>query len=282
MMRFGTALKLARISNLPTVWSNVLAAAALTGNALSAHLAMIALGMSFLYVGGMFLNDAFDSEVDARERPNRPIPAGEASRTQVFAIGFGAIAAGVLIVISVSAHAAPWVLILAAAILIYDWSHKGNPVAPLIMGACRALVYVATAAALNAPIERSIVIAALVLLAYVAGLTYAAKQEALNKLASAWPLALLAVPFVKAFPDLHGSWSAIATCLAFAAAVGTAVYWLNRRKPGDVGRAVSLLIAAIALNDALVAMTAGATEIGVVCVAFCFMTLFLQRFVPGT
>jgi 4-hydroxybenzoate polyprenyltransferase len=282
MMRLGTALKLARISNLPTVWSNVLAASALAGASLSTDVAVIALGISLLYVGGMFLNDAFDSEIDARERPTRPIPSGEALRSHVLAIGLVALAAGALLVASLSVSVAPWVLILAAAVLIYDWSHKGNPIAPLIMGACRALVYVATAAALGASIVQSIVVVALVLLAYVAGLTYAAKQEALNKVASVWPLALLAVPFVKAAPDLHGSWSAIATCVAFAAAVGTAIHWLNRRKPGDVGRAVSLLIAAIALNDALVAMTAGATEIGVVCVAFFFMTLFLQRFVPGT
>jgi 4-hydroxybenzoate polyprenyltransferase len=150
------------------------------------------------------------------------------------------------------------------------------------MGSCRSLVYVATAATLGAPIEQSVVVGAIALLAYVAGLTYTAKQEALNRVSSVWPLALLAVPFVKATPDLHGSWSAIATFLVFAVAVATAIYWLNRRQPGDVPNAVSLLIAAIALNDALVAMTAGATEIGVVCVAFFLLTLLLQRFVPGT
>jgi 4-hydroxybenzoate polyprenyltransferase len=260
----------------------VLAASALAGASLSSTVAVIALGMSLLYVGGMFLNDAFDSEIDARERPTRPIPAGEALQSHVFAIGFAALAAGMILVASVSVSAIAWVLILAAAILLYDWSHKGNPIAPLIMGSCRSLVYVATAATLGAPIEQSVVVGAIALLAYVAGLTYTAKQEALNRVSSVWPLALLAVPFVKATPDLHGSWSAIATFLVFAVAVATAIYWLNRRQPGDVPNAVSLLIAAIALNDALVAMTAGATEIGVVCVAFFLLTLLLQRFVPGT
>src|SRR3990172_1258339 len=122
MMRLGTALKLARISNLPTVWSNVLAASALAGAPLSTDVAVIALGMSLLYAGGMFLNDAFDSEIDARERPTRPIPSGEALRSHVLAIGFAALAAGALLVASVSVSAAPWVLVLAAAILIYDWS----------------------------------------------------------------------------------------------------------------------------------------------------------------
>ena len=28
------------------------------------------------YIGGMYLNDAFDRDIDARERPERPIPSG--------------------------------------------------------------------------------------------------------------------------------------------------------------------------------------------------------------
>ena len=30
--------------------------------------------LSLFYVGGMYLNDAFDAGVDALERPERPIP----------------------------------------------------------------------------------------------------------------------------------------------------------------------------------------------------------------
>ena len=44
----------------------------------------------------MYLNDAFDREIDARERPERPIPSGRIGAGPVFAIGFGLLAAGVL------------------------------------------------------------------------------------------------------------------------------------------------------------------------------------------
>ena len=62
-----TALRLGRVSNLPTVWTNVLAAAALSGALAGSHgdagagaLGGLLLAMSLFYVGGMFLNDAFD------------------------------------------------------------------------------------------------------------------------------------------------------------------------------------------------------------------------------
>src|SRR2546425_8066153 len=70
-------LRLGRISNLPTVWTNVAAGIVLAGGTPAAGmLVVLATALSLFYVGGMFLNDAFDRAVDARERPERPIPAG--------------------------------------------------------------------------------------------------------------------------------------------------------------------------------------------------------------
>ena len=90
-------LLLGRVSNLPTVWTNTLAGCALAGAAVGpGRLALLALAFSLLYTGGMYLNDAFDRESDARERPERPIPSGRIGARPVFAIGFALLAAGVL------------------------------------------------------------------------------------------------------------------------------------------------------------------------------------------
>ena len=61
-MTLRIALRLGRVSNLPTVWTNVAAAAVLAGVPL-ASLGVLALAVacSLFYVGGMFLNDAFDA-----------------------------------------------------------------------------------------------------------------------------------------------------------------------------------------------------------------------------
>ena len=105
-MKLATALRLGRISNLPTTWTNVAAGLALSGGALAAtsgngSFTVISVGValcvivSCMYVGGMFLNDAFDREYDARERPERPIPSGEVSASTVFTVGFALLALGV-------------------------------------------------------------------------------------------------------------------------------------------------------------------------------------------
>ncbi|HZB39295.1 MAG TPA: UbiA family prenyltransferase, partial [Beijerinckiaceae bacterium] len=92
----GTLLRLGRVSNLPTVWTNVIAATALAGgDPLSWRAGVALLAMTLFYVGGMYLNDAFDREIDARERPKRPIPSGEVSAGLVFGAGFAMLAAGV-------------------------------------------------------------------------------------------------------------------------------------------------------------------------------------------
>src|SRR6478672_11159568 len=87
-MTWGVALRLGRISNLPTVWTNVLAGATLAGGALNARLALAGLALSLFYVAGMYLNDAFDRRLDAYERPSRPIPSGEVKASVVFTAGF--------------------------------------------------------------------------------------------------------------------------------------------------------------------------------------------------
>src|SRR5438552_468570 len=66
-----TLLVLGRVSNLPTVWSNCLAAWLLAGGGLSRRLGILCAAASLLYTGGMFLNDAFDVEFDRKYRTER-------------------------------------------------------------------------------------------------------------------------------------------------------------------------------------------------------------------
>ena len=77
-------LLLSRISNLPTIWTNVLAGVVVAGGALPWPLtALLIAAISLLYTGGMFLNDAFDRDFDATHIPERPLPAGEIGRAHV-------------------------------------------------------------------------------------------------------------------------------------------------------------------------------------------------------
>lgn len=282
LIEWKTALKLARVSNLPTVWSNVIAASALAGGAPWLTIVATGAGMSLLYTGGMFLNDAFDRDIDARERAERPIPSGEAPPNLVFACGFAFLAAGVALLALQSPRAGVAGLVLAGVIVLYDLHHKGNPLSPLLMGACRALVYIGAAATLLRPVWTPVLLGAVALFLYVSGLTLAAKQERLDRVSNGWPFLLIAAPLLLAVAIPLSSWM---VAVPFSLLLGVSLYalaLLRRRGAGDVGRAVGLLIAGIALVDGLAASTVGATEATIVCVALFALTILLQRAIPGT
>src|ERR1041385_1224412 len=94
---WGTVLILGRVSNLPTVWSNCLAGWLLGGGGSALRFGLLSLGASFLYIGGMFLNDAFDSEFDSQHRKERPIPSGSITVGKVWGWGLGWLIAGTLL-----------------------------------------------------------------------------------------------------------------------------------------------------------------------------------------
>jgi 4-hydroxybenzoate polyprenyltransferase len=280
-----TLLKLGRVSNLPTVWTNVIAGATIANTAATvADIATVGLAMTAFYVGGMYLNDFFDREIDARERPGRPIHAGDIGAAAVSTIGFALLAAGVALLAPFGLFTAIWGLALAVAIVLYDAWHKGNRFAPVIMGLCRALVYLGTGAAVSGNVLPALIVGATALAAHVIGLTYAAKQENLNNVGRLWPLAVLAGPLLLALSGVSTAWLVIVASLLLCAADIAAVRLLARRATADaVPRAVSMLIAAICLVDALaVALHGGGIALTCVCASGYLLTRLFQAAIPGT
>jgi 4-hydroxybenzoate polyprenyltransferase len=201
----------------------------------------------------------------------------------VAAIGFGLLAAGFALLAPLGTLPALAAIALAAVIVGYDAFHKANPVAPVVMGLCRALVYCSAAAAATGTVSGTVILAALVLLAYVAGLTYAAKQEALDRVGNLWPLLILAAPMVLALPALRQGPAAVAVYLALIGASAYAIHLLARRPfTGAVPKAVGLLIAGISLVDAALLGAAGATGPALVAAGGFGLTLILQRCIAGT
>ncbi len=284
-------LRLGRVSNLPTVWTNALAGVALAGGEpWTATTLLAALALSLLYVGGMYLNDAFDHAIDARERPSRPIPAGEVTVETVFAIGFALLLLGLLVLAAAAARhpegnglpALVAGLLLAGAIVFYDWNHKGNPLSPLVMGLCRVLAYLVAALAAVARPDPALGWLALCALGWLIGLSYAAKQEAFDRVERIWPLLFLAAPLLYGLARLDAGPLAWLLLAGLAAWLGRALWLLHRREAGDVPRAVSSLIAGIALVDALFLATVEAAAAALLAAACLALTLLLQRKVAGT
>src|SRR5437879_12914329 len=95
MPSLSTLLRLGRISNVPTVWTNVLAGSVIAGGGLHpAQIALILIAMTAFYVGGMYLNDVFYRAIDSRDRPRRPIHGGAIRGATVSSVRFGLVGTG--------------------------------------------------------------------------------------------------------------------------------------------------------------------------------------------
>jgi 4-hydroxybenzoate polyprenyltransferase len=139
-------LQLLRLPNVFTAVADVMMGYVVTHGHLQppAHFLALVLVSCSLYLSGMVLNDVFDADVDARDRPHRPIPSGGVTRRAAAACGLALLASGLIVaaILSLSTHdwrPAVIAALLAACILLYDYVLKPTPVAPLFMGACRML-----------------------------------------------------------------------------------------------------------------------------------------------
>ena len=287
-MKLDVALKLGRVSNLPTVITNVIAAVALSGaRPPIVALAVICVGISLLYIAGMFLNDAFDRTIDAIERPERPIPSGQVSAAEVFGAGFALLAFGVLTIAGVAFTVGGGVLALASAVVLaslivfYDMRHKTNPLAPLVMGLCRVGAYTTAALAAGGPLCHGLLIGCGLLLAYLLGLSAIARRENKpggSKLAVLAPVTFMLVPFVVLQPMGQGPW-VFAIYLMF---FGWTARCIKLVLSGQMRPAVSGLIAGISLLDAMFVIRSDQLPLAGACCAAFLLTTILQRRIAGT
>jgi len=132
-----------------------------------------------LYAAGLLLNDYFDREVDARERPDRPIPSGAVSAGTALAVGIALLAGGVGVALAVGHACGGAVAVaLALAVFAYDAGLKRvRWLGPIVMGCCRAGSLVLGAAFAVGPLAPAVVVAAAVAWAYTTSITTLAARE---------------------------------------------------------------------------------------------------------
>ncbi|MBI3187392.1 MAG: UbiA family prenyltransferase [Gammaproteobacteria bacterium] len=284
LTKWHILLRLGRVSNLPTVWSNVFTGAVLSGYSLQNYILVVVLiALSLIYVAGMFRNDAFDHKIDIKERPTRPIASGEISARTVFLSGYSILGAGVLMLALTNMAALISGLVLAALVVFYNFYHKGNPLSPLLMGLCRMLVYItSTLAITGGSIPNLVWQGALVLLAYSIGLTYIAKQENFGKITKLWPLLGLAAPVL--FVLFKLPWTVLSLIsLALIVAWTLRCLWLViANSSRNIRHAVSGFIAGISLNDALLMSTQDAQALVILGYVAFLLTYLAQRRIAGT
>jgi len=177
--------QLLRLPNLFTVPGDPLAGFALAGGLGSwADLLAVlpcAAAAVLIYAAGLVLNDLCDRQADARDRPSRPLPAGEIRPASAAAASAILAAGGIALAAMVSLPAAAVAAALALAVVVYDAATKRiRVVGPVTMGLCRGLSLLLGAAAAGAgrATATPVAVAVVLLTVYVALVTYLASFEA--------------------------------------------------------------------------------------------------------
>lgn len=135
-------LELIRLPGMFTAHADILAAFLITGAGFerTGTLIFILLASSCLFSAGMALNDYFDYETDARERPQRPIPSGRVSRSRALALGIVLLCSGICFAFFAGTRPFCISLVLGSVILLYDGLLKSLFfIGPLTMASCRYL-----------------------------------------------------------------------------------------------------------------------------------------------
>lgn len=280
-----TFLILGRVSNLPTVWTNCLAGWWLGGGGNYWKLPFLLLGVSLLYTGGMFLNDAFDEDFDRQRRAERPIPSGKISAPLVWRYGFGQLALGIFLLLFCSQLAAICAMLLALTILIYDFTHKFFTASPWLMGACRFWVYIIAGATGVAGLNGFPIFCGAALAFYVVGLSYVARRESFRGPVPYWPLLLLAAPIVLAIALNTGEFRNDALWISLVLVLWLARCVKNIFLGGGLNPAwmVTNLLAGITFVDWLaVAPILPHLTSAIVFVALFGLTKWFQKFIPAT
>ena len=316
-MTLDVFLRLGRLANLPTIWTQVIAAAFLACACLGTTtpalvpLVLTAIACSCAYVGGMFLNDVLDRGFDARHRPDRPLPAGEIAPGLAMRWAAGLLLApGALVAWAAASLGGDIHLAVLAsgamvlAIVRYDLRHRGDAWSPAIMALCRVGVYTTTMAVFlgaTATPDNRVLAASLpeprsafalvcgVIFVHVLALTRVAHHERGPESVPipAWPrlVTYLAVAALCLLPRLVGGTALNPVFLAIFAATGLwlhrAFAWLTPERGVCIGPCVVALIAALSFIDALVLAALGQTWAALGVLALLGVTRALQARIRG-
>ncbi len=175
-------LRLTRPPNLVTAVSDIWAGAALSGYFLLpekvfSFLILLSLSSVFLYAGGVVFNDVCDAALDAKERPERPIPSGIVSINAAILFGSILFITGIVLAGFVNGRSALLALLITVACLLYDrWGKPHVFWGPLTMGSCRGLNLLLGMSILSFQVESPYWIA-LVPIVYIAAITLISRGE---------------------------------------------------------------------------------------------------------
>ena len=253
-------VELARPANVATALGDVLAGFAVAGAGGWTALAGLLVATACLYAGGVILNDVFDRDIDARERPERPIPSGRVPVRTAAGLGAGLLGLGVAAAATATLDAALTAGAIAALVTLYDGWGKHQPAfGPLNMGLCRSLNLLLGMAAVSGTIAWAWPLG-LLPLTYIAAVTAISRGEVIGgarQTAAGALLAIVAVLVALTILSLMAPGSR-AGALAFTILLAWRVLPAFSRarqdpSPGPIRHAVRTGVLSLVLLDAVIA-----------------------------
>jgi 4-hydroxybenzoate polyprenyltransferase len=135
-------LQLMRFPNVFTAMADVLAGyLIISGTHIKwSDISCLLLSSASIYAGGCVLNDLCDKDLDAKERPSRPLPSGRVSAREAFILTCLLFMAGLLGALQVGLSSFYVASLLVILVISYDaLTKKRGFIGPLNMGACRSV-----------------------------------------------------------------------------------------------------------------------------------------------
>lgn len=287
-------IKLTRPANIVTAIADILAGAAISGavylliqdmdQEIIKSIAWLILSTIGLYGGGVAFNDVFDAELDSVERPERPIPSGQASVKSAGIMAFLLLLLGVLAAWQVSVFSAGIALTVALLAVLYDaWGKHQNIFGPINMGLCRAGNLLLGMSLIEGAVQSYWYIGLIPLL-YVAAITMVSRGEVhgQNILALKSGLAIYAVIvgfiFLLAYSNIENWWES----LPFLALLSYFIFpplvkALKYKEPSLIGKSVKAAVLALIIVNAAIAVAFAGWIVGLVILLLLPLSLQLAK-----
>ncbi|MEP0710429.1 MAG: UbiA-like protein EboC [Algoriphagus sp.] len=295
--RLFAYLQLTRPANVVTAIADIWAGFAIAGawafilsdwgsasNEFLVNLAWLSLSTIGLYAGGVAFNDVFDSELDAVERPERPIPSGRASKSGAAWMSLILLAVGVLAAAQVNLISAGIALAVALLAVLYDyWGKHQTILGPINMGLCRTGNLLLGVSVIPETLATFWPLG-LIPLIFVAAITMISRGEVHGKNRNALFVGLAMYVFVigiiGTMPILHAT--ALWEVLPFLALLSYMIFpplvkAIRSQNPKLIGKSVKAAVISLIIVNAFIAAAFAGWKIGIIVLLLLPISLWLAK-----
>lgn len=288
MNKLNALLATGRVSNLPTVVSNIFVAWVFSHNPSLSIFLLMCLSGSLIYVGGCFLGDARDLAFDKKHKPERPIPSGVLSAKMVQFLGKGMLFSGALIALIPNVGVLVTeisVFGLLFSVYFYALWHKSSAWVGLpLIGLCRGFLMLSSFAVFEKTLSPTAFLVATAVALYTICFALVARSESSHKKITIAKLLIAILILLGGSLFIISQDLALSTPWHYYLALIIYIIWTSIACASiniNKGRFVSFCLAGFALLDLTFVSAFGLLNMAI-CLALFILALTLQRITPAT